>query len=76
MNAELPLLKNGEHNSENESTIDPCHTPLKCMRLRRIHLRHRFHILHFHRKFSKYDLNHEYIGHGSEFSNKLLKQQK
>jgi len=28
MNAELPPFKNGEHNSENVSTIDPVITPL------------------------------------------------
>jgi len=28
MNAELPPLKNGEHNSENASTIDSVITPL------------------------------------------------
>jgi len=28
MNAELPPFKNGEHNSENASTIDPVITPL------------------------------------------------
>ena len=29
MNAELPLFKNGEHNSESASTIDRVITPLK-----------------------------------------------
>jgi len=32
MNAELPLFKNGEHNSESTSTIDRVITPLICLK--------------------------------------------